>query len=392
MERLRIGVVGAGPAGAYAAWQAARLGHDVVMFDHRAPWEKPCGGGITVKAQSDFPWLMEVAGMGRGVVDFRLLSPTDRGVEFTCPRPTLIFSRAVLDEEIRLRAEAAGARRVSRKVQEIERGSRGGWRLEAQGQRHDVDLLVGADGAAGKTRELLVPRFPGFEISITSGFFIPARLDRIETKFFHDARGYLWFFPRPDHLSVGLCLWDGVGVERHGRATRQRLLELLEKYFPELEPESGKGYGAFIPTIMDAACWDVGRGGSDWALVGDAGGFVDAITGEGIYYALKSARAWGRALAAGAPETYDAEWRGEFGDELAKASALVRRFYEPRFIERVIRFGSANREIRTVLADLVMGVQSYTTLRRRLQREIARAAWRRMTSWIRPRHARADAA
>jgi flavin-dependent dehydrogenase len=117
-------------------------------------------------------------------------------------------------------------------------------------------------------------------------------------------------------------------------------------------------------------------------VVGDAGGFVDAITGEGIYYALKSARAWSRALAAGAPERYDAEWRGEFGDELAKASSLVRRFYEPRFIERVIRFGRGNREIRTVLSDLVMGTQPYVTLRRRLEREILRSGWRQLTSWI----------
>jgi flavin-dependent dehydrogenase len=382
VERLRVGVVGAGPAGAYAAWEAARLGHDVVMFDHRAPWEKPCGGGITVKAQIDFPWLAGIAHLGRAVTDFRLLSPSDRAVVFECPRPTLIFARAVLDEEIRRRAEAAGARRVSRKVQGIERAN-GGWRLEAQGVEHAVDLLVGADGAAGKVRELLVPDFPGFRISITSGFFIPARLDRIETKFFGDARGYLWFFPRSDHLSVGLCLWDS-DLEARGAETRRRLLTLLERYFPELEPGAGTGYGAFIPTILDPACWDVDRGGENWALVGDAGGFVDAITGEGIYYALKSARAWGRALAAGAPERYDEEWRGEFGEELAAASALVRRFYHPPFIERVVRSGAGSREVRTVLADLVMGVQPYATLRRRLQREIVRSGWRRVTEWLRP--------
>jgi flavin-dependent dehydrogenase len=133
----------------------------------------------------------------------------------------------------------------------------------------------------------------------------------------------------------------------------------------------------------------VARGGRDWALVGDAGGFVDAITGEGIYYALKSARAWGRALEAGRPETYDEEWRGEFGDELEKASRLVHLYYKPAFIERVIGFGRASRGIRTVMSDLVMGRQSYLTLRRRLQREIARAGWRRLTGRpSRPRAAR----
>ncbi|MGH7573210.1 MAG: FAD-dependent oxidoreductase [Gemmatimonadota bacterium] len=388
MERLRIGVVGAGPAGAYAAWQAARLGHDVTFFDHRAPWEKPCGGGITVKAQDEFPWIGEIASRARGVSRFRFLSPEDRSLEFDCPRETLIFARADFDEEVRRRAEAAGARRVRRKVQHIGREN-GGWRLDAQGESTAVDLLIGADGAAGKTRELLVPDFPGYRRSIAAGLFIPARLDRIETKFFRDARGYLWFFPRPDHLSVGLCLWgsDDDGGSQ-GRKTRRMLFDLLETYFPGLDPETGKGYGAFIPTITDPDCWAVDRGGGDWALVGDAGGFVDAITGEGIYYALKSARAWARALEAGTPERYDAEWRGEFGDELAKASRLVQRYYRRTFIERVIGLGRGSCEIRTVMADLVMGRQSYLTLRRRLQRELAHAGWRRLTGRIpRPRAA-----
>ena len=378
MERLRIGIVGGGPAGACAAWEAARLGHETTFFDHRAPWEKPCGGGITVKAQDDFPWIREIAPLGRAVRAFRFLSPEDRVVEFTCPRETLIFARATFDEEVRRRAEAAGAVRVARKAQSIEREG-GGWRLIAQGEPYAFDILVGADGAVGQTRELLVPEFPGFRSSIASGFYIPADLDRIETKFFKHSRGYLWFFPRPDHLSVGLCLWGGDGEQARGRETRERLLDLLAEHFPTLEPETGKGYGAFIPTITDAACWKVDRGGPDWALVGDAGGFVDAITGEGIYYALRSARAWGRALADGALETYDRIWRSEFGEELEKASSLVHLYYRPRFIERIVRFGARSAGIRTVLADLVMGTQPYRTLRRRLQQEVLRAGWRRLT-------------
>lgn len=384
MRRRSIAVVGAGPAGAYAAWRAAEQGHDVTFFDHRAPWEKPCGGGVTVKAQDDFPWIEEIAPRGRAVREFRFRSPKDRVLEFDCARETLIFAREELDEAIRGRAEAAGAQRIQRKVQSVERKDGGGWRLEAQGQVHEVDVLVGADGAAGKTREVVRPDFPGYRRSIAAGFFIPAEIDRIESKFFPDARGYLWFFPRPNHLSIGLCLWgeDDDGRAVKGAETRERLLDLLAEYYPDLDPAAGKAYGAFIPTITDPACWEVDRGGEDWALVGDAGGFVDAITGEGIYYALKSARAWSRALARGAPETYDQEWRGEFGDELEKASRLVHLYYRPAFIERVIRYGEKSAGIRTVMADLVMGRQSYLTLRRRLQREILRAGARRLFGWL----------
>ena len=383
MEGMRIGIVGGGPAGAYAAWQAAEQGHDVTFFDHRAPWEKPCGGGITVKAQDEFPWIAEIESRSRAVTEFRFRSPADREVEFGCPRPTLIFARAEFDEAVRSRARGAGAKQLGLKVQSVERGQ-GGWLLDAQGERFEVDFLVGADGAVSKVRETVAPDFPAFVNSIAAGFFIPARLERVETKFFSDARGYLWFFPRPDHLSVGLCLWGGAAGGSAGRETRQRLVDLLETYYPDLDPDLGKGYGAFIPTIMNPACWRVPRGGKDWALVGDAGGFVDAITGEGIFYALRSARAWSRALAAGRPETYDRQWRAEFGDELEKASALVHRFYHPRFIERVIGFGSKSQSVRRLLSDLVMGTQPYVTLRRRLQREIVRGAARRMTRFLRP--------
>ena len=383
MERLRIGIVGGGPAGAYAAWRAAELGHEATFFDHRAPWEKPCGGGITVTAQDEFPWIAELVPRAREVTEFRFLSPADREVEFACPRPTLIFARAEFDEAVRERARRAGARQIGLKVQSFERG-RAGWSLEAQGERFEFDFLVGADGAVSRVRETLVPDFPAFVNSIAAGFFIPSRLARVETKFFQDARGYLWFFPRLDHLSVGLCLWGGTAGGTLGRETRERLIELLEAYYPELDPQSGKGYGAFIPTIMDPACWRVPRGGRDWALVGDAGGFVDAITGEGILYALRSARAWGRALEAGRPEIYDRVWRDEFGAELAKASALVHRFYHPRFIERVIDFGAKSASVRALLGDLVMGTQPYVTLRRRLQRELVRGAARRVTRFLRP--------
>ncbi|MCR4341777.1 MAG: FAD-dependent monooxygenase, partial [Gemmatimonadaceae bacterium] len=60
-ERLRydaeIAVVGAGPAGARAAELLAREGADVLLLDPRAPWEKPCGGGLTASAFHDFPQL-----------------------------------------------------------------------------------------------------------------------------------------------------------------------------------------------------------------------------------------------------------------------------------------------------------------------------------------------
>jgi flavin-dependent dehydrogenase len=154
---MRIRIVEGGPAARRTP--SRRQGHDVTFFDHRAPWEKPCGGGITVKAQDEFPWIAEIESRSRAVTEFRFRSPTDREVEFGCPRPTLIFARAEFDEAVRTRARGAGAKQLGLKVQSVER-SRGGWLLDAQGERFEVDFLVGADGAVSKVRETVAPDFP----------------------------------------------------------------------------------------------------------------------------------------------------------------------------------------------------------------------------------------
>ena len=62
----------------------------------------------------------------------------------------------------------------------------------------------------------------------------------------------------------------------------------------------------------------------------------------------------------------------------------MHRFYHPRFIERVIGFGSRSESVRGLLGDLVMGTQPYVSLRRRLQRELVRGAARRVTRFQRP--------
>jgi len=56
---MRVGIVGAGPAGAHLAHELSRAGATVYLYDAREAWEKPCGGGVTSKALEDYPFLGE---------------------------------------------------------------------------------------------------------------------------------------------------------------------------------------------------------------------------------------------------------------------------------------------------------------------------------------------
>jgi flavin-dependent dehydrogenase len=129
-----------------------------------------------------------------------------------------------------------------------------------------------------------------------------------------------------------------------------------------------------IPSL-DVSTWDRLKACDAkraWALVGDAAGFVDPLTGEGIYYAIKSADLLAQALV-NRVEDFDEMWRAEFGAEMRRAAELQHRFYRGNFAgapltERMVQFARRHRGVREVLRDLVAGDQGYVGLKSRLLR------------------------
>ena len=116
--------------------------------------------------------------------------------------------------------------------------------------------------------------------------------------------------------------------------------------------------------------------GDDWALLGDAAGFADPVTGEGIYYALRSAELLAQAYLDGELSSYEAKWRADFGAELRRAAQMRRRFYGnfwgAPFTERMIEFARGHRGVKRVLGDLVAGEQGYVDLKKKLVKSALR--------------------
>ncbi|HET9785515.1 MAG TPA: hypothetical protein VFP47_00180, partial [Pyrinomonadaceae bacterium] len=139
---------------------------------------------------------------------------------------------------------------------------------------------------------------------------------------------------------------------------------------------SAERYAARIPGLNDKT-WDNRKVcGQGWALLGDAAGFADPVTGEGIYYALRSAELFAETLLAKVPLNYEEYWRQDFGRDLKRASQMRRRFYGnfwgAPFTERMIEFARGHRGIKRVLGDLVAGEQGYVDLKKKLARSALR--------------------
>jgi len=394
MKRYDVLIIGAGPAGSFAAELLAKGGAKVALFDGRPEGTpKACGGGVTAKALKAWPQLLNAA--GRTISELDLYSPSGKKLHLDLDEPFAIYSRVVFDSYLRDRARDAGAQIVTEKIS-ARRATRTdkAWRLKNDdGDEWQGSMLVGADGANSGIAKMLAGPLPPSDMEVAFGYRAPLPANEIAptvVAFLPRWVGYAWAFPRPDHISFGIATtqdafehqplddllwrfmvgyyqqcdgddvkyWTGEPETPESKRVRNRLKHTAERY------------AARIPGLA-AKTWDNRKVcGSDWALLGDAAGFADPVTGEGIYYALRSAELFAEAYLQRKPQTYEARWREDFGADLSRAAQMRRRFYGnfwgAPFTERMIEFARGHRGVKRVLGDLVAGEQGYVDLKKKL--------------------------
>ena len=368
-----VAVLGGGPAGSFAAERLARAGLKTIIFDEKLVWEKPCGGGLTYKAYQEYPFLIENETPKKLIHYTSLSAPQGREVKMRLDRPLVIYSRMDLNRMLLERAEKAGAAIEKTRVLGIERRE-GGWRLRTQAGIAEADFCVVATGARNPLREVGTQWSPQDTMSAL-GYYVPASRDEIDIQFLPRLEGYIWVFPRCGHLSVGIC-----GKGEPANALRAR----LERYMDErgIAWRGSKFYSHMLPSL-ESPGWRKNRlAGEGWMAVGDAGGLVDPITGEGLYYAMRSGDLASRILldeAHGIAEkaaAYRALVGREFALDLEFASTLARRLFLGTFLfnsvpVRMIQFIRRSPRFRDLMQDLFAGTQPYLELRSRLLRNLS---------------------
>ena len=200
----RVAILGGGPAGAFAAEKLASAGLGVVLIDEKLAWEKPCGGGLTHKAYSQYPFLIENSTPKRLVTETVLAAPKAGEVTLNLGDPLLIYSRFDLNRMLLERAERAGAQIEKTRVTEM---NAHGPRLAIAHHRAatlDADFCIVATGARNPLRDVGTQLTPPDTMSAL-GYYVPGDQARIDIQFLPDLEGYIWIFPRCGHLSVGIC-------------------------------------------------------------------------------------------------------------------------------------------------------------------------------------------
>jgi len=271
----------------------------------------------------------------------------------------LHISGAVLD-----RARDAGCNVQRSRVMSVDTSTTKP-RYCVEGDWQEADFLVLAAGA----RNQLLPETRALqrdELEMTQGYFVPQTSDSITIKFLPHFEGYIWSFPRCDHLSVGIC---GSMSSHTSMELRSHLQTFVEKH--GIQTEGAKFYSHVLPSPKERTLSERNVIGKNWALVGDAAAWVDPLTGEGLFYAIRSGELLGRSLAEGCPEKYPAWVKATFCAELEFAARIVRRFYRGSFLgsavtTRMVQFLRRSPVFRQLMGDLFSGTQDYTSLKRRL--------------------------
>jgi geranylgeranyl reductase family protein len=334
MQVWDVIVVGAGPAGCAAAYDLAAGGRSVLLLDKAAfPRSKACAGGLTMKTVQALRY--SIAPVVRKTIDAIMLEPAAPGLALRVqrPKPVCVMTvRAELDAYCLAQTRARGA--IFRQI-----GGIAGLREEAdrvlvsvpgEGEPLAARLLLGADGVHSRVRALAgeAPWMrKGFALEANVPYSACGRRDfPLTFDFGPVAGGYGWLFPRDNHVNVGLYVAGANPVSPSGRLDRQRLTAYVAQRCgtSEHDPIVGQFLGLGAARYRPAS----GR----ILLAGDAAGFVDPLTGEGIFGAIASGQAAASAMVASltrgvhAGQVYDGTL-GRLRGDLEVAESAAAKFY-----------------------------------------------------------------
>ena len=405
-------VAGAGPAGATAAIRLARAGMRVLIVErYGLPRQKPCGGGISTRVLLRFPFLPDALRRipSRAISNLYLEGPSGDVFRMRSDGPAVILIRRIeFDYLLVSLALEAGARVVApAAIAQVRQDADGVMVTLRDGGTLSAPMVVAADGVNSviARRLRLNPGWPLAHLALDMMEETPIEsLQTVEPETlavfygYGGAHGYAYVFPKREHVNVGIgyvLSYFKEHIDDAPYALQQRFVSDLRGR-GMMEGDSQREH--FTPFLIPIGGPLRRTAEGRVLLAGDAGGFVNGFSAEGIYYAMVTgdlaagaildARRQGEVAPARARRAYVRSWRREIGAEL-RDSVLIQRylFHSPPRMDRVVRGANARPEFSRLLVDYASGRLSYRAARRRLLWHFPRLAPKLAWVALRPKPA-----
>lgn len=371
-------VVGSGPAGAAAAIGAlAERPHAAVLLLDRSdfPRDKCCGDGVLVQALGVLAACgVDAEALVRGYAPSRAIAIRSAvggtTAEGELPVPITILPRYVFDERLLAAARAAGAHWQRHTVRAVRDA---GSHVEVDGGIR-TRVLIGADGAESVVRRAVVARGARREVAVAiRGYDRAAGADDVPRVVLDKGHGlaYAWRFPTtsgPANVGYGYRLAPGESTDR------RRLLATLQRLLPAVDPDPRTLYAHRLPLSTSRQLAARGQ----LLLAGDAASLVNPVSGEGIYYAIRSGLEAGRAAVhdpARAAARYRTALRRQFRVHHAHAEIMSLLIRWDAVLDAGLRAAQRNQQAFDDLAMLSLGTGVITPgLAARMGAQLIRAA------------------
>jgi geranylgeranyl reductase family protein len=365
-------VVGAGPAGSTAAKKLAEKGIRVLLLDKAEfPREKPCGGGLPTRVQKRFPYISPyIDSVSYGSITYS--SSLRYQLDLIREKPLVqMVLRKTFDHGLVTLATSAGATFLGGKtvVDVVIQKDKASVMLD-DGQTIETQMVIGCDGMRSVVAEktnlckklevicvALVQEQPVTPKQITM-YFTKKRLVHLFIKA-HGVAGYGWVFPKNNCVNIGIGEFQSALSKSKPKIplkeTYEAFIQILKekKLLPEEFPIENLR-GATLPIFpLDNTF------GDRVVLCGDAAGFINPITGEGIYYAMVSGSIAADVITEGLKSNnfskkflsrYQTRWNNDFGKDLR----LLGRFNNQwgKDSEKIVRLLTLDKKF----AKLVVGI------------------------------------
>ncbi|MHA1973433.1 MAG: geranylgeranyl reductase family protein [Candidatus Hodarchaeales archaeon] len=372
-----IVIVGGGPSGTSAAYHASKHGLRVLLLEKETyPRDKPCGGALSTRTL-DLLGDEAKKSINSTIQETRIVSPSLKNFVVDDISGNFVV-REIFDQAMAIDAKKVGAEIFEdTTVDNINVSNDGIYEIETTKGNYRSKYLILANGVRNDVlvRKMGIRnRWPDRYLATTVVSETPINLSELKSRVTIDKatlviffgvvpRGYGWLFVKDGFLNIGI---GATAEDLEGKSSKKVYNEFInllysKNYIPkDLVLTKAKGHRLVFRKPAKKTVFD------NLLLVGDVAGFVSPVTGEGLYYGIKSGQLAVEAIIRSIktckpPQDYSKEWKKDFGTDLSRYGLFLQNklYKSQRRLEWVVAIGRHDRIMAKRIVRMVYGIDSY---------------------------------